>query len=242
MADELAGELKNFLNETQRPKYKRPLRDSGKKIDMRGAMGAQAKYERTGTYDPNVWLRRTNPSKRGHEFIFVLDESGSMGGDKWDYALKALIMGMEALDSLDIEFGMVGFSDYPKVHKELHEKFDLTCRGKVLSDIEGVSKGGTNDDKGIESALEMFKKGEPDVEKVMVVISDGIGNAARVKQIQEEVGDKVHIIGVGIGPGMEAIQDVYKHHAMVERLEMLPLELAEIIRERIEGEEQDFYV
>ena len=171
----------------------------------------------------------------------MLDESGSMGGDKWLNAMRGLIMGGEALNQLEIDFGVVGFSDNSRVHKELSSDYEQK-REAMLSDIESSQGGGTNDSQGIETALEMFERGDPEVEKVMIVITDGQGNVDRVKALQHVAAEKgVHIIGVGIGPGNEFVKDVYMEGLVVENLFNLPVELAELVQKKIEGDGEEYY-
>ncbi|MBZ0173271.1 MAG: VWA domain-containing protein, partial [Phycisphaerales bacterium] len=237
-ADELAGELKNFLQENTRPKFKREMFPTGRKLDMRAAMQSEARFERTGEFDTDIWLRRNNPTERGYEFVFVLDESGSMkGGDKWRNALQALVLSAEALDQLDINFGLIGFSDMPKVHKELTDKFSLESRGRMLADVETSPSGGTNDSDGVKSAIEMLKKGEPDKKKILVVITDGEGKEQELKQqiaIAKELG--ISVIGVGIDSGMAHVENVYPEHVLVPRISQMPAKFAEMLKQQIEGE------
>ncbi len=236
-ADELAGELKNFLAENTRPKFQRQTFASGRKLDMRSAMQAEARYERTGEFDPNIWLRRNNPTERGYEFVFVLDESGSMKGDnKWRNAVQALVLAVEALDQLDIGFGLLGFSDTPKVHKDLSEKFTLDSRNSMLADIESSPSAGTNDSDAVKSAIEMLRKGDPDKRKIMIVITDGQGKEDELKAElarAKELG--INAIGVGIDSGMEHVENVYPEAVLVDRVSKLPSRLAEVLREQIES-------
>ena len=43
------------------------------------------------------------------EFIFCLDNSGSMGGEKCQNALTALVLAMEALNKLESRFAVMRF-------------------------------------------------------------------------------------------------------------------------------------
>ena len=225
-ADELAGELKNFLAENTRPKFQRQTFASGRKLDMRSAMQAEARYERTGEFDPNIWLRRNNPTERGYEFVFVLDESRLRMKDdkKWRNAVQALVLAAEALDQLDIGFGLVGFSDMPKVHKDLSEKFTLESRNSMLADIESSPSGGTNDSDAVKSAIEMLRKGDPDKRKIMIVITDGQGKEDQLKAElarAKELG--INAIGVGIDSGMDHVENINAPEAvLVDRISKLP--------------------
>ncbi|MBM3774604.1 MAG: VWA domain-containing protein, partial [Acidobacteria bacterium] len=155
LTDEMAGELKNILEENADMKFIGDFR-SGRKLNMRRAMQSSAKFERTGMYDDEIWLRRSDPSKRTYDFVFIVDESGSMMDDtKWDNALKGLIMSAEALEQLKIEFSVIGFSDQPAIHKEFKDKYDEPFRDQMLAQIQRANHGGTNDSDALDTALEM---------------------------------------------------------------------------------------
>ena len=240
MADTLAGELGNFLHRNSEPEYARPFRKSGKKLDVKQAMRSQAKFERTGVYDPNVWLRRTNPEHRNFEFVFVLDQSGSMGkegAEKWDNSVLGLIMAGEALQQLKIPFGVIGFSNGVRVHKDLNENYEEK-REDVLSNIKGYGGDSTRDDRGLETALDLLKtQGRSDAQKVVVVLSDGEGQSDNVRKLlagrAEDEG--VHVIGLGIGAGTDFVKEVYEQSLVIGELDQMPLELSYLIREQIEG-------
>lgn len=240
LTDEMAGELKNILDENAEMKYIGSF-DSGRKLDMRRAMQSAAKYERTGEYDENIWLRRQDPSKREYDFVFVVDESGSMReSDKWDNLLKGMIMGAEALQELKINFAVVGFSDQPILHKEFKDKYDEVFREQMLAQIQRSPGGGTNDSDGIESALDMLDKMGKSDERIVIVISDGEGKEQEVRdQIASAHRAGIKVIGVGIGAGMEYVKNVYPDCVAVPRINDLPYELCDLIRQQIlDGMEQ----
>jgi len=235
-SSELSGELKNVMHEHERPKFTGPFR-TGKKLNLKRAMQSEAKYEITGEFDDEIWDRRTRPTKIDHLFVFVLDESGSMrDSNKWENAKKGLVLCQEALDELDINFGVVGFSDTPQIHKNLEDKFDESFRDNEMNSIDASPSGGTNDADAVQVALEMLRIQDPQKQKTVIVITDGEGKKEEMKKLvgeAEEAGIK--IIGVGIGDGTEAVEDVFKYKVKVNNLAQLPAKLAEIIREQIES-------
>jgi len=234
-SDELSGELKNFMHEHERPRYIGNYR-TGKKLNLRRAMQSEARYQLTGEFDDEIWLRREDPQKRDHQFIFVLDESGSMrGGEKWENALKGLVLCQEALDELEIDFGVIGFSDNPQIHKNLEDKFDENFRDNELNQIMGSLSGGTNDADAVKIALDMLKHQDPEKQKTIVVITDGEGKSEEMKKLIEEAEEAgIKIIGVGIGEGTSAVGHVYKDKVKVDRIAQLPTKLSDIIREQVE--------
>ncbi|MCD4785951.1 MAG: VWA domain-containing protein [Candidatus Eremiobacteraeota bacterium] len=234
-SDEFSGELKNFIHEQERPRYAGNFR-TGKKLNLRRAMQSEAKYQLTGEFDDEIWLRRENPQKRDHQFIFVLDESGSMrGGEKWENALKGLVLCQEALDDLEIDFGVIGFSDNPQIHKKLEDKFDENFKDNELNQIMNSASGGTNDADAVQIALNMLKHQDPEKQKTIIVITDGEGKTEEMKKLIEEAEEAgIRIVGVGIGEGTSAVEKVYKDKVKVDRIAQLPTELSDIIREQVE--------
>lgn len=234
-SDEFSGELKNFIHEHERPKYVGNFH-TGKKLNLRRAMQSEAKYQLTGEFDDEIWLRREDPQKRDHQFIFVLDESGSMrGGEKWENALKGLVLCQEALDELEIDFGVIGFSDNPQIHKNLEDKFDENFRDNELNQIMGSPSGGTNDADAVKIALNMLKHQDPEIQKTIVVITDGEGKTEEMKKLIEEAEQAgIKIVGVGIGEGTSAVEAVYKDKVKVDRIAQLPTQLSDIVREQVE--------
>ena len=234
LTDEMSGQLKNVLNENSDMRYVGPFR-SGRKLDMRSAMQSSARYERTGMYDENIWLRRNDPSKRDYDFVFVLDESGSMmEANKWDNLLKGLIMSAEALEQLKVHFSVVGFSDQPVLHKEFKDKYDEAFREQMLAQIQRANHGGTNDSDALATALDMLRSQSSDNQKIVVMITDGQG---KEQELREQIGlaarAGVNVIGVGIGDGMEYVKQVYPTSVTVDRINDLPYQLTDLIRDQI---------
>jgi hypothetical protein len=238
----LAEELKSFMHERERPRYVTGY-NSGNKLDLRRAMQAEAKYEKTGKFDNDIWMKRTNPTKIGHKFVFVLDESGSMrdgsaggSGRKWDSALKGLVLSQEALNSMKIDFGVVGFSDTPHMVKSIDDDWNDKAREKSLNEIQESPVGGTNDVDALRMAMDMLGLAQTDETRTVIVITDGEGRVDDMKSLLKEAEkEKINVIGVGIGDGMRAVESVYDSHCKVKRVQDLPIELAKILRKEIQG-------
>lgn len=134
-----------------------------------------------------------------------------------------------------MNFGVIGFSDEPQVHKKIEEKFDEFSRDKIYTSIDSSPSGGTNDSDAIKVALDMISRTGLDRVKVIIVISDGEGKEDEVRKLVEEAEEAgIKIIGVGIGEGMRHIGEVYKYFAYVEDMSALPAELSRILRNEIE--------
>ena len=146
-------------------------------------------------------------------------------------------MAGEALQQLEIPFGVIGFSNEVRVHKDLNENYEEK-REDVLSNIKGYGGDSTRDDRGLETALDLLKtQGRSDAQKVVVVLSDGEGQSDNVRKLlagrAEDEG--VHVIGLGIGAGTDFVKEVYEQSLVIGELDQMPLELSYLIREQIEG-------
>ncbi|GMU51845.1 MAG: hypothetical protein AMXMBFR33_09910 [Candidatus Xenobia bacterium] len=241
-SDELAGELRNFLRETERPKYNRTPTAKGKKLSLKGAMRAEAAEERTGRTQSDIWLDRTKPTRRGIEFVFILDGSGSMLGERWTSLLKGMVLSAEALDSLDINFGVVEYADNSQVMKGIKDRYSVEGRNKLMAAIEQPFSGGNNERVGMQTALDLFEaQGTKGYKKVMVLITDGICDIAPVKELTEKARDKkITVIGVGIGAEMKQVEDTYDDSVLVEHISKLPFQLADMVRQQVEGYDDEF--
>jgi hypothetical protein len=233
---DLTGQLKNVLKENESRKFI-GYYPTGKRISMKKAMQSEAKMEITGDYDPEIWERATQPTKRGWKFQFVLDESGSMQDPgKWDNALRALVLGGESLNELKIDFGIVGFSDEPKIHKDFKDQLDDQYRDRIISDILDSPHGGTNDADAVKVALESIRKQPSEAQKFIFVITDGQGKEAEMKQlVKDALNEGIIVIGIGIDQAMEHVKEVYPIHVLVNNINALPNALGDLIKEIVEG-------
>src|SRR5262249_43258529 len=115
--------------------------------------------DRRGWMNPSdmyVLLRRVLPTKRNQKLQLVIDQSVSMSGEKAKRAMETLVMFMERLEFLGIDYEVIGFSDGASIYKEFgrgrlseHEK------NEVINDVEkGNMSGGTDDKSAIELATQ----------------------------------------------------------------------------------------
>jgi uncharacterized protein with von Willebrand factor type A (vWA) domain len=191
------------------------------------------------TGDMDVWLRRTKPTKRSFKFCLVLDESGSMGAGTSQTstdALQALVLFMEVLARLDVDFAVIGFSDGPSVHKHFGAQFTHHDKDALLSEVMAyLERGGsTNDAEAVGIAVDHVDQETSDT-KIILVITDGHGNGpVEVEELIREARRKhIEVIGIGVGSGMEYVQRIYYPHAVVGRMDALPQVVARILMDVI---------
>ncbi|MFH1878820.1 MAG: AAA family ATPase [Candidatus Omnitrophota bacterium] len=229
VVNQLFGILDNELHKDKKFRHKGDYLQ-GPKLNTRKAMT----MKRTG--DMKIWKRRAKPTKRSFKFCLVLDESGSMSGKKAEYAVRALVVFMEVLSRLDIDFSIIGFSGGVSVHKPLNKQFRDSDKDELIAEvIEFMNRGGsTNDADAVDAAIGQLDNEASD-SKAIVMLTDGEGNVRPVGPVINKAREKgIEVIGVGIGEGMGYVKEVYEPHAAVDKLEDLPMVTGRIIKDMIE--------
>ncbi|MGB2598972.1 MAG: VWA domain-containing protein, partial [Candidatus Omnitrophota bacterium] len=214
VADEiqkLFGILDNELSKDRKFRYSRGHRQ-GTKLNMRKA----SQFKRTR--DDKIWEKRTRATKRSYKFVLALDESGSMRGSKSkkaQNAIKCAVLLQEVLSRLDIDFCIIGYSGAPSVHKEFREDFKHTNKDELMGEIEAYyDDGGGNDEYwALDRALKELEV-EPSETQIVMFITDGLactdcGGRDFNKLLVEAAKKRVQVVGVGLGPEAEAVEDIY---------------------------------
>ncbi|HOU36335.1 MAG TPA: hypothetical protein PK562_03610, partial [Candidatus Omnitrophota bacterium] len=233
----LIGYLDNILHKDTKPRFKGFYR-TGKKIDLRRLMQADIAYEVKGISDDKVWLRKTRPESRSHRFSLLLDESGSIPAmGRVEDEIHGLVLLMETLQYLNIEFNVIGFHSGAWVHKEFDEKLDLAKKEELISEIINFMGGGaTCDVDALRLAVEKMREETVD-SRVIIIITDGEGNghfnntAVMQEEIEKAEAEGIKVIGLGIGEGITYVQQVYSHWVVEGDIENVPLAIASIIRD-----------
>ncbi len=134
------------------------------------------------------------------DVIIVLDQSGSMYGDKWDQARDAAKFVLENLNSED-RFNVVVFSTGVNVFANDMQGLDQVRDAKQwLDTLEAI--GGTNIDAALQTALEMT---DSDRSTVILFLTDGLPTEGEtdIADIIDNTGDyasentRIFTFGVG---------------------------------------------
>jgi Zn-dependent protease with chaperone function/MoxR-like ATPase len=234
IAGALVTHLENVFLKNSRPKDRGYYR-TGKRPDLMRAM----KREGEGSVRDDVMLRRSQPQKRRYTVTVLVDESHSMNFFRRE-ATSAVVLFVDALSRLQIDVEVIGFSDKARVHKAFGTP--LTAQGKdaLIAELqEHLGEGNTHDADAVKLALERSLREDAD-ERFLFVITDGQGNGPSklADVLPQAEAARVHVIGVGIGEGMDYVRTAYKRHAVVPRIEDLPLVLRDRLVEAIARIEQ----
>ncbi|MCM8798634.1 MAG: VWA domain-containing protein, partial [Candidatus Omnitrophica bacterium] len=225
LVEDAVNRLRNILEMDELPIWEGRFQ-TGHRFDFNRWM----QKELTGRID--VFKRKITPQEREHKFSLIIDQSGSMGGEKSIYARDAIVFFMETLSRLGIDFNIIGFSDDHWQFKKFGHIPSIFQKEEIINRMEGDISGkwgGTNDLEAVKFAVEEMRKQSAET-RVIIVITDGDGNLKYNKQILDEAEkENIKIIGVGIGPGMAYVVSTYKYSLKVDEFSALPRAIADIL-------------
>lgn len=239
LIEHLKGYLDNIFLKNTKAMYNGYYR-SGQRLDIRRLI----QYEANFKTDDKLWLRRNIPSKKDYKFTLVIDESGSMGGKHGERAIEALLLFMETLDFLEINFEIIGFNDAPSIHRKFNGKMSVPEKEDMIDEVSRyMGSGCTADADALKLGIDNMKK-QSGERRIILVLTDGQGNinttGMTMENILKEAENKdIEVIGIGIGEGMEYVQKTYPYHVTVPDMDELPLEVAALLEHRILGEKID---
>jgi MoxR-like ATPase/Mg-chelatase subunit ChlD len=232
--NQMVSHLENVFLKNARPRdqgyYKK-----GKRPDLKRVM----RREGEGSERDDVWLRRTQKTKRRYKVTILVDESGSMSSFR-DEALRGVVLFIESLSRLQIDIEVIGFGEKALVHKSFGRPMSPADKEKLFDELHKHvgQAGATHDADALQLAVERIEKEEAD-RRMIFVVTDGQGNGpSKLSAVfPRAVKSKIRVVGVGIGAGMSYVKEAYPHHAMVERIEELPTTLRKTLEEYIRLEE-----
>lgn len=199
--------------------------------------------------DRKIFQKKIDGQETKARFKILVDCSGSMSGRRMHEAIKACYLLATSLQKLKIPFSIVGHSADGR-HVKMIEYIDFEhCRKREsLMKLRSMKAYGTSRD-GLtifHASVDLIRHSKKDEKKVLIVISDGNPHGwdnyhekfktdiTSMWSYFEEKYD-VQTIGVGIGEGMESVQNLYKEHVVVEDVFELGDQLLKTIRQIILG-------
>ncbi|WP_254861504.1 vWA domain-containing protein [Halovivax gelatinilyticus] len=142
------------------------------------------------------------------DLVFVIDESGSMSGDRIENARKGAQRFVGAL--VDDEQGaLAGFDSSARLHHSLTTDHDA-----LNTSIEGISAGGlTNTAAGLNEGLdELERNGWENRTPVIILLADGHtnrgGDPVDVAETAAERGVEISTIGLGDGIDEDELREI----------------------------------
>jgi len=154
--------------------------------------GQQGEYFAYASFTPELPISQENP---GREYIFLIDISGSMGGEKLRQAANALQICLRNL-GLDDTFNLVAFESETHTFSPdsiSYNQKNLESASTWVNKLEAM--GGTNILPAVELALSKVSSRE----KIMLLFTDGqVGNEAEIISYVKDHAENLRLFSVGI--------------------------------------------
>lgn len=138
------------------------------------------------------------------DVIIVLDQSGSMFGEKWEQARDATKYVLDNLNSED-RFNIVAFSTGWRIYSnDLEGLSDVEGAKQWVSTLEAI--GGTDIDGGLKQA---FSMADPDRQTVILFLTDGVPTEGEtdvediLENAEANAPDKIRIFTFGVGDDVD---------------------------------------
>ena len=158
--------------------------------------------------------------KSGLRVALNIDESGSMSGREIEQARLSAIIVYEYCQRMGIPIDIMGFDN--DIRNYVSSDFPSEKDGPRLLGISAM--GGTDDDIPLEIARRNLNR-YPESKKLIIVISDGFGNAEEVKRIVKECQrENIVILTMALGDSRGVLEDIYGRDSYmnIEDLSILP--------------------
>jgi hypothetical protein len=146
------------------------------------------------------------------EYIFILDRSGSMDGERINMATKAAVLFLKSLPA-DSKFNIISFGSTFAGMFETSQTYNRETLNRAINEVSGFGAdlGGTEILEPINHALQ--QDSDPQYPKTIFLLTDGdVSSPDQVVKVVAEnsARARVHTIGIGEGVSTYLIKEVAK--------------------------------
>lgn len=242
---EIASTINQLENDLRTifQKRRQSHRESGRRSGPTLNIGRFIRERASGVpaVESRAFEAKTRPLAKDYAVLILVDVSGSMR-DKIHHAFAATVACTEALSRLKIEHSILGFNEKLHTYKGFQDEADPARLETIEQEVYTSSAQYNNDGWALQQAAKQLSAA-PQKKHILIVLSDGLpvpsskfsGEKYDLKNIASniELGKKIHLIGLGMGPGTEHVDKFYTNSRANIPIEDLPYELSTVIREAI---------
>ncbi len=136
------------------------------------------------------------------DVVFIIDTSGSMGGEPLRQARQALLLAIERLGPND-RFNIIEFNSATHLLFDREQPATPVFRARAIRYVRGLaSRGGTQMYPALDAALTQAETNEGRVRQVIFLTDGAVGNEDQLfKLIEQKLGNsRLFTIGIGAAP------------------------------------------
>lgn len=251
------GRSRKFVEETLKcsPRYVNTIRrliqikttsrymSNQRKGRMNGSSLSKV-YTQPSAKHPTIYKRKIEGKNDDSRISILVDNSGSMGGEKQASAFRACIYLSELCDALRIPYEVAFFTDSYKCNHIITKPFNKPSLSvdQLAGQITVLEScmGGNSDADSVHIAHQRLLKSGTEKRKLLFVLSDGQPAGCRAiddyKMLKDTVSDiennsPVGIMGIGIKS--RAVEDYYTNYLVITNNSELEQSLVNLIKHTI---------
>lgn len=207
--DDVGDQLLLHLPAETRPRFRRYF-PSGHRLDLAVAM----QFEADPRLYSRLWQRRTLPVRPDPHFVVLIDTSTSMHGARIAGTQAAAILLREVCLRVGIPLSLITFACHARLVQPWNAA-DGTADARVtLGGLRESVHGSTNLTAGLNLAHAEFRDSRHR-ERYLWIISDGQPNdrSGALSRLRELTPGLSAALGLGMGPGTDALRTLLPHAA-----------------------------
>ncbi|MCK4686566.1 MAG: VWA domain-containing protein [Candidatus Lokiarchaeota archaeon] len=204
--------------------------------------------------NPKLFSKNIMRLHKEYSVVLVVDESGSMHGERMENAIRTVVLLGEVLDKCNVPFSIVGFNENLKNYKNFNEAYNWEIKRKIETMLMRPMQdgGATTDVWGIAEAR--YKMKQKDGEKIIIVITDGYSAPANcpipkyLKSLlprQYNSWDDIYIkdeikratqernILLGVGIQTDYVKQIYPQSAVIYDVKQLSKQVLNLLKRNI---------
>lgn len=200
----------------------------------------KATMKDTGDYQSRIFKKKVTNNILDTVLYILVDQSGSMGGEKYKHAAKAACLLNDSISCLRIPFEITTFTDDGSPLHTIVKAFNENLTNEKLIERFSRSANYMGDNADGESILWAFSelRRRRETRKVLLVLSDGQPACSRggimtfTKEVIAEIQrSPVEIYGLGIMD--DTVSRFYKEHKVIYSANELEEALLNVIRNKL---------
>ena len=187
----------------------------------------------------NVFKNKVVRNIQDAAISIVVDQSGSMGGDKYIHAAHSAVLLNEVFGQLQVPVEIISFTDTYEPVNIIHKSFDAAINNYKLVEqfvLASSEMGGNSDGDSIMFAADRLMQ-RNEKKRIMIVLSDGqpagsqYGCDAFTYKVVKHLENVIDIHGIGLMS--YSVERYYKSHDVIRSSDELEKALLNVLKHKV---------